>query len=259
LPSGRSISTGQFHNFYLQQTFGRSTIADPIFPREGSNISLTLQVTPPYSLFTNKDYSELGVQELYKFVEYHKWRFNAEWYEGIVGKLVIKASAKIGMIGFFNRDIGDSPFERFEFAAEPLATQYTITGKDQIGFRGYENTDFPEQVGLNQNGSEVVGGASIFNKFSLELRYPVSLNPSSTIFVLGFVDGGNVFNSFRTYNPFDMKRSAGLGLRVFLPMFGLLGFDYGIGFDKPEILNKPEGYKWTELAKFRVILGFEPE
>ncbi|MDH3651728.1 MAG: outer membrane protein assembly factor BamA, partial [Saprospiraceae bacterium] len=259
LPNGTSISTGQFHNFFLQQTFGRSTVADPIFPREGSNISLTLQITPPYSLFSNKSYNDLEPGELYKFVEYHKWRFNAEWYEGVWGKLVLKASAKIGMIGFYNKDIGDSPFERFEFAAEPLATQYTITGKDQIGFRGYDNTDFPEQVGLNSAGTEVVGGASIFNKFSLELRYPISLNPSSTIFVLGFVDGGNIFNSFRTYNPFDMKRSAGLGLRVFLPMFGLLGFDYGVGFDKPEILNNPEGYKWTELAKFRVILGFEPE
>ncbi|MBX2815789.1 MAG: BamA/TamA family outer membrane protein [Saprospiraceae bacterium] len=250
LPDGRNIARGVFHNFYLQQTFARSTVADPIFPKDGSNISLTLQVTPPYSIFRNKDYSELQPAELYKWTEYHKWKFVAEWYKTVFGKAVLKATAKIGMLGFFNRQIGDTPFERFQLGAEPLATQFTILGQDQIILRGYDI----EAV----NGNSI-GGSSIYDKFNIELRYPLSLNPSSTIFVLAFVEGGNAWNSFREFNPFNLRRSAGLGARVFLPMFGTLGFDYGIGFDKPDIINRPEGFKWTDLGKFTVILGFEPE
>lgn len=256
LPNGTGIANGKFNNFFFQQTLARSTVAEPIFPKDGSTFSLTLQLTPPYSLISGKDYSDLTPQEFYQFIEYHKWKFNAEWYHTVIGKLVLKASAKMGMLGFYNKKVGDSPFERFEFAAEPLATQYTITGRDQIYFRGYENTDFPAQ--LDRSG-QIIGGASIYNKFSLELRYPVSLNPSSTIYLLAFADAGNAWNRFRDYNPFDLRRAAGLGLRVFLPMFGTLGFDYGLGFDKPDVLNHPDGYKWSDLGKFQVILGFEPE
>ena len=250
LPNGLDVADGVFHNFHLQQTFARSTVADPIFPKDGSNVSLTLQITPPYSLFSKRDYSDLQPAELYKWTEYHKWKFVAEWYKTIWGKMVLKASAKIGLLGFFSKEIGDSPFERFQLGAEPLATQFTILGQDQIVLRGYEIED------ITASG---FGGASIFDKFSLELRYPLTLNPSSTIFVLAFVEGGNAWNSFREFNPFNLRRSAGLGARVFLPMFGTLGFDYGIGFDKPQIVNQDGGFKWTELGKFTVILGFEPE
>ena len=250
LPNGLTVADGVFHNFHLQQTIARSTVADPIFPKDGSNISLTLQITPPYSLFSKRDYSDLEPAELYKWTEYHKWKFVAEWYKTIWGKMVLKATAKIGMLGFFNKEIGDSPFERFQLGAEPLATQFTILGQDQIVLRGYEIED------ITASG---FGGASIFDKFSIELRYPLTLNPSSTIFVLAFVEGGNAWNSFREFNPFSLRRTAGLGARVFLPMFGTLGFDYGIGFDKPAIVNQEGGFKWTELGKFTVILGFEPE
>ncbi len=255
LPNGTNIANGKFNNFFFQQTIARSTVAEPIFPKDGATFSLTMQLTPPYSLITGRDYSELTPQEHYQFIEYHKWKFNAEWYHGVIGKLVLRASAKMGMVGFYNKNVGDSPFERFEFAAEPLANQFTITGRDMIYFRGYETMDFPAQ--LSRNGQ--VGGASIYNKFSLELRYPVSLNPSSTIFLLAFADAGNAWNRFRDYDPFDLRRAAGMGLRVFLPMFGTLGFDYGFGFDKPATLNHPDGYKWSDLGKFQVILGFEPE
>lgn len=256
LPNGTVISDGKFNNFFFQQTIARSTVAEPIFPKDGSSFSLSVQLTPPYSLLNNKDYSELTPQDYYRFIEYHKWKFAAEWYHTVIGKMVLKASAKMGMLGFYNKEVGESPFERFEFAAEPLATQYTITGRDQIYFRGYENDDFPAQFNTTINR---VTGAAIYNKYSLELRYPVSLNPSSTIFILAFADAGNAWRSFRDYNPFTLRRSAGLGLRVFLPMFGTLGFDYGFGFDQPKILNNPDGYKWSELGKFQVILGFEPE
>ena len=261
LPNGQSIATGSFRNFYLSQTLARSTVADPIFPKEGSSFSLTMQLTPPYSLFRNDGYyDDLAPQDLYKFVEYHKWKFAAEWYKTVWDKMVLKASAKIGMLGFYNREVGESPFERFEFAAEPLATQYTITGRDQIYFRGYENTDFPSQtVLLEGSGTPIIGGSTIYNKFSLELRYPISLNPSSTIYVLAFADGGNAFRRFRDYDPFNLKRSVGLGLRVFLPMFGTLGFDWGLGFDKDDIRDDQGNWDLSKIGKFQVILGFEPE
>jgi outer membrane protein insertion porin family len=257
LPNGTTIANGKFHNFYLQQTFGRSTIGDPIFPKDGSSFALTMQLTPPYSLLGRTISSDFEPQELYKWIEYHKWKFTAEWYKSIGGKFVVKAAAKIGMLGFYNKDVGDSPFERFELGAEPLSTQYTITGKDQITLRGYESEDFPA-VSTFVNGTYATGGASIYDKFTLELRYPLTLAPSSSIYVLAFLEGGNAWNSFRDFNPFNIKRAAGLGVRVFLPMFGTLGFDYGIGFDKDKILAQPD-YKWTELGKFTVILGFEPE
>ncbi len=262
LPSGQQITNGKFRNFYFQQTFGRTTVVEPIFPKDGASFTLTMQLTPPYSLLNNKNYDGLDPAEYYRFIEYHKWKFNAEWYHTVVGKMVVKVAAKMGFLGFYNREVGQSPFERFEFAAEPLATQYTITGRDQIYFRGYDSqptergADFPAQ--LDPSG-RIIGGASIYNKFSMELRYPISLNPSSTIFVTAFADAGNAWNRFRDYDPFNLKRAVGMGLRVFLPMFGTLGFDYGIGFDKPYIINDPDGYKWTDLGKFQVILGFEPE
>ncbi len=248
LPNGQTVSNGLFNNVYLQSTFARSTIYEPIFPTEGSSFSIALQLTPPYSLINNKSYDGISIQEKYKWVEYHKWKVKAEWYKQLFGKFVLKASAKFGFLGYYNDDIGDSPFERFLFGAEPLSNQFQITGQEQINMRGYETENFPA-VGT--------GGSSIYNKFSLELRYPFSLNPSSTIYVLGFLDGGNAFNSFDEYNPFNIKRSTGLGLRVFLPMFGLIGFDYGIGWDKPAL--QASGAKLTEFGKFQVLLGFEPE
>lgn len=254
LPSGRVIDNGQFNNFYLESTFARNTIYEPIFPTEGSTFSIALQLTPPYSMLTDKSYKDLSVQEKYKWVEYHKWKVKAEWYKQVFGKFVVKASAKFGFLGYYNDEIGDSPFERFLFGAEPLSNQFQITGQEQINMRGYEQQNFPA-VGNPSNG--YYGGSSIYNKFSVELRYPFSLNPSSTIYVLGFLDGGNAFNSFGEYNPFEIKRSTGLGLRVFLPMFGLIGFDYGIGWDKPDL--QATGAKFTEFGKFQVLLGFEPE
>lgn len=248
LPNGQSVTDGLYNNIYLQSTFARSTIYEPIFPTEGSSFSISLQLTPPYSLINNKSYEGVSVQEKYKWVEYHKWKIKAEWYKQVFGKFVVKASAKFGFLDYYNEEIGDSPFERFLFGAEPLSNQFQITGQEQINMRGYETQNFPA-VGT--------GGASIYNKFSLELRYPFSLNPSSTIYVLGFLDGGNAFNNFEEYNPFNIKRSTGLGLRVFLPMFGLIGFDYGIGWDKPAL--QANGAKLTEFGKFQVLLGFEPE
>lgn len=184
-----------------------------------------------------------------KWLEYHKWRLDVEWYSKIVGKLTLKVGGKFGILGGYNSKLGITPFERYELGGDGLSNQFAgIVGRDILALRGYETTDLP----ANNNG-----GATVFNKLSIELRYPISLNPSSTIYVLGFFDGGNAWSSIKDYNPLDLKRSTGVGVRIFLPMFGLLGFDYGFGFDKNDTL--PAGSKWTEYGKFSLILGFEPE
>ena len=189
---------------------------------------------------------DLLLESQFEFLEYHKWRFNAEWYYNIFDKFVIASNIKLGFLGRYNKDLGISPFERFELGGDGLNNQQAgITGKDILALRGYEVEDLP----LNDEG-----GGTIFNKYTVELRYPISTNPNSAIYVHTFVQGGNVWNNFRDFNPFDLRRSTGFGVRVFLPMFGLLGFDYGWGFDKSAVQVANNGF-----AKFSIVLGFEPE
>lgn len=248
---GVDVTSGYYNNFSLQQTFARSTINDPIFPRDGSRISLSVQLTPPYSLFNHKNYSDLSATDKFRWLEYHKWRFDAEWYTPIVGKLTLKASAKIGVLGYYNREIGTSPFERFQLGGDGINNQqFGFAGVDIISMRGYEVEDFENNIDPNDNNRRVA--TPVFDKYTLELRYPLSLNPSSTIYVHSFLQGGNSWKNLRDFNPFDVKRSAGFGLRVFLPMFGVLGFDYGWGLDKNLTGDKKRG-------DFNIVLGFEPE
>lgn len=248
------VNNGKFNNFSITQTLVRSTVNDPIFPKDGSRISLSVQFTPPYSLFNpDRDYASEPVQERFRFVEYHKWRFDADWYTPIVGDLIFKAQAKIGMVGSYDSRLGTSPFERFLLGGDGINNQqFGFQGVDIISLRGYEETELPANINPARQGQTLA--TPVFSKITLELRYPLSLNPSSTIYVLAFAQGGNAWRSTREYNPFDLRRSAGLGLRVFLPMFGTLGFDYGIGFDKPGADRTIQG-----LGNFNIILGFEPE
>lgn len=249
--TGLPIEGGSFNNFSIKQTFARNTIYDPLFPKSGSNISLTISLTPPYSLFRKNFNSDGAPQEVYKFVEYHKWRLDAQWYATLAGKLVLKLQAKMGLLGFYNKKIGLVPFERFELGGDGLSNQnYGITGRDILALRGYEVADLAANAATS-------GGATIFNKFTMELRYPLTLNPNSSIFLLTFLEGGNAWIGSKNYNPFDLKRSAGLGMRVFLPMFGLLGFDYGFGFDK--IIAETDKKRFGSYGKFSIILGFEPD
>lgn len=249
---GTPINNGLYHNFYIQQTITRTTINDPTFPRSGSMISLSLQLTPPYTAFgrdVSADLADGNYEQVYKWVEYHKWRLDMEWYTPLAGKLTLKTGAKMAYLGFFNSDIGAPPFERFEVGGDGLSNQqFAITGKDIIATRGYEVGD----LAANANG-----GATIFNKFTVELRYPLSLNPGSTIFGLVFAEGANAWKEFRDYSPFDLYRSVGAGLRAYLPMFGLLGFDFGYGFDNQRLID--QGAKWSQFGNFNIILGFEPD
>ncbi len=245
-PDGQSLATGQFNNFAVIQNFTRSTISYPLFPEQGSKFSLIVKATPPYSLFRNKNFFSL--EEKYKFTEYIKFRFNAEWYTSLGSKFVLKTGAKMGYLGLYSKEHGQSPFERFELGGGALDQQsFQITSREFITLRGYPSgaTTF----GANAHG------AAIFNKFTAELRYPLSLNPSSTIYLLSFLEAGNAWDSFKDYDPFSLKRSAGMGLRVFLPMFGTIGFDYGVGFDKPK-----NGEKFFQnYGEFNIIIGVEPE
>jgi outer membrane protein insertion porin family len=233
------FTTGTANNLYLKLTLARNTVDQPIFPRSGSNINLSVQLTPPYSMFTDKDYADASPNSKYKLLEYHKYRFTAEWYQKIYGNLVFKFAAKYGFMGYYNKDIGYSPFERFNVGGDGLSGFSYYVGRDIISQRGYEvyATD-----------------AVIFNKYTAEVRYPFSLNPSATIFGLAFMEGANGWNDFKSYNPFQLNRSVGVGVRVYLPMFGLLGLDYGLGIDR-----LGNGVKFGSATKFTFMLGFEPD
>ncbi len=247
--NGEPISNGNFNNLSLILRIARSSIGNPRFPKSGSEISLKVQLAPPYSLFTDKNYTEMSPQEKFKFLEYHKWRFDFDWYTTIVGNLVFRTNAKIGFLGYYNEEVGIIPFERYEVGGSGLNNQSIgLIGRDIISMRGYEVQDLPG----NRNG-----GGTVFDKFTVELRYPISLNPTATIYGLVFLQGGNVWQGLRNFNPFDMRKSAGVGLRAYLPMFGLIGFDYGFGFDKPELIQS--GASWSKFGQFNLILGFEPD
>jgi outer membrane protein insertion porin family len=231
-------SNGISNNITFNTTLSRNTLSDFQYPRNGSNISLAATFTPPYSAFRKKDFTD--EQDRFKLVEYHKWMFDASWYATITGKLVVSARAHMGFLGSYGDKVGMSPFGRFIVGGSGLAGQgaFALADQDIIGLRGYGD----RKVGpLNPSGQLTGGGGVVYNKYVMELRYPVSLNPQATIFLLGFVEGGNNWGSYRDFNPFDIKRSAGGGARIFMPAFGLLGIDWGYGFDRIQGSNVRSG------------------
>jgi outer membrane protein insertion porin family len=248
------LQNGDLYNLSTNFTLARNSAGpNPYFPQSGSNISLSLQLTPPYSLLNNRNYAVLPAEQRYRLIEYHKWRFNAEWFTPLVGKLVLRTAAKMGFVGFYNPQIGHSSFEQYQLGGDGLAN-FNLEGFDVIALRGYE----PFQ---NSNGSTV--NAPIFNKFTVDVRYPISLNPSSTVYAHVFAEGGNLYTNFDQYNPFELRRSVGLGVRAFLPMFGLLGIDYGIRFDNgptEPLLDTKNAFDYIlNNGRFSIILGFEPD
>lgn len=218
---------GTYRNFSYGITLARNSVDSPIFQRSGSEIALSVDLTPPYSLFSDKNYKELSEEDRYEWIEYHKWKFNASIYRQLVGNLVLSARMKYGFLGLYNQDIGITPFDRFYLGGDGLSGTTNLDGREIVGMRGYTNESLTPEYYKNRN----IGG-TIFNKNTLELRYPLSLNPSATIYALAFVEAGNSWKKFKEFNPFSLKRSAGVGVRVFLPMFGLLGLDWGYGFDE---------------------------
>jgi outer membrane protein insertion porin family len=233
-----NYDTGRSYNFTFNTTIARNSIDNPTYPRSGSSISLSATLTPPYSLFSTTSFGELTSENRFKWVEYHKWMFDNAWYTSLVGKLVMSARVHMGFIGTYNKDKGLGPFERFLVGGDGLAQNNFLLGTDIVGLRGYQNNSISPYVfdpTTNAYGNNL--GGTIYNKYVLELRYPISLNPSATIYMLAFMEGGNNWGTFRDFNPFNLYRSVGVGARIFMPAFGLLGVDYGIGFD--EVIGAP--------------------
>jgi outer membrane protein insertion porin family len=237
------ITNGNALSLSLKETFGRNSEGpDYIFPKWGSNFYVSIEATPPYSLFNNKNYDSLPPSEKYKLVEFHQERFLAEWYANVAGKFVLRLAAKGGYLGFYNPDVGPPPFERFQVGGDGLSQNYSLYGINFIAQRGYDvYTPVP---------------ATIFNKYTIELRYPFSTNPSAFVYGTVWAEAGNAWYSFQSYDPFNLKRAAGFGLRVFLPIFGTVGFDYGWPFDNA---NNTNFNNWIKGGKFNIVLGFEPE
>lgn len=224
------LANGYANDFNAKINITRNSVDAPIFPKNGSNFSLLGQFTPPYSLFNGKDYAKATPAEKYKFIEYQKYKFTAEWYTQLTNKkagegkearnLVLRTKIGYGILGMYNKKVGVSPFERYYMGGSGLSGYQNFVAREIIALRGY--TD---------NSLSSTNGDPLCARYTMELRYPISLNPQATIFILGFAEAGNTWARYKDFNPFQVKRSAGFGLRVFLPMFGLLGLDYGWGFD----------------------------
>ena len=244
------FDTGISHNLSYTLSLSRNSTDQQIYPRQGSDFSFSLQLTPPYSLLRKKgvsgydkegkeiyttdwrkiDYNLQTPEQRYRWIEYHKWSFKGAIYAKLVGDLVLMARAQFGYLGYYNRNWGYSPFEGFRVGGDGMSG-YDTYGSEIISLRGYENYSLTPTATSSSTGNYYAG--NVYDKFTVELRYPVILQPQSTIYALLFLEGGNCWSDIRDFNPFQIKRSAGVGVRVFLPMIGLLGVDWGWGFDDP--------------------------
>ena len=235
---GAFIFTNGFANdFNLQLNISRNSVDAPIYPKTGSNFTFLGQFTPPYSLYNNKDYSKLPDAEKYRYIEYQKYKITAEWFTQLTNKkaaegkearnFVLRTKVGYGFLARYNKSVGYSPFERFYLGGSGISGFQNFVAREIIGLRGYPDNSLVQT--MDANGNAV--GDPIVGRYTMVPRYPISLNPQPTIFVLGFAEAGNAWTDYKKFNPFQVKRSAGFGLRVFLPMFGLLGIDYGWGFD----------------------------
>ncbi len=236
------MANGVANTVSLKFVFGRNSVDQPIYPRRGSDFSASVQITPPFSLWDGKDYSDSNMsdQDRYRWIEYHKWNLKAQWFYPLTSNnnLVLMAKAEMGYLGHYNKN-KVSPFERFNVGGDGM-TGYNIYGVDVIAMRGYEDGAL-DPVGESYSVA--------YNKYTLELRYPIILKPSSQIYVLGFLEGGNGFSSWKDFSPFKIKRSAGVGVRLYLPIVGMLGIDWGWGFDPPAGSTKRSG------SQFHFVLG----
>ena len=245
-----TFGNGQANNLaYTVALTRNNTYTNPIFPTGGSTFSISAKLTPPYSIISGRDYNKLGDlpefqdkngnplidkidQEKFKWLEYYKVKFNGTWYTKLIDKLVLKTQADFGFLGAYNQDRGNIPFERFFLGGDGMIN-YSMDGRETIALRGYENQSLSSR-----------DGSIIYNKFSIELRYPITLKPSASIYALTFLEAGNGYDSFRSFDPFNSKRSTGVGVRIFMPAFGLLGIDFGYGFDNANPnLTEPNGWE----------------
>ncbi|MEM0939676.1 MAG: POTRA domain-containing protein [Bacteroidota bacterium] len=221
------FDTGDANSFTFNATIARRSVNNPMYPRTGSEVSLAASFTPPFSLWRDIDYENAEPEEQFKWLEYHKWNFDSKYYLTLTGKLVLAARAHFGYLGSYTDKVGVGPFERFQMGGDGLTGQNFLLGTDVIGLRGYPNNSITP-VDVENN----IEGGTIFNKYVMEVRYPISLAQSATIYALTFVEGGNNWDRFADFNPYNVKKSAGFGLRIFMPAFGLMGIDWAYGFDR---------------------------
>ena len=249
------VTNGKCNNISLNLTLARSSIDNPLFPRQGSEFSLSAQITPPYSLFDGRDYkgyytstgsiTQDNRNKLYNWVEYHKWKFKAKTYTALMDYqahpkcLVLMSRIEFGLLGHYNK-YKKSPFETFDVGGDGM-TGYSSYATESVALRGYENSS------LTPYGRE----GYAYTRLGIELRYPLMLETSTNIYVLGFLEAGNAWNDINKFNPFDLKRSAGVGVRIFLPMIGMMGIDWGYGFDR---IGSTKDYGGSQ---FHFILGQE--
>ena len=245
-----TFGDGESHNIAYNIALSRNnTFTNPIFPVGGSKFTLSARLSPPYSLITGDDFSDIDQrpeyldrngnpilseidQAKFRWLEFYKFKFEGSWYTRLFGKFVLKATTDFGFLGTYNNNKGNIPFERFFLGGDGMM-QYALDGRETIALRGYDNQSLSSR-----------DGSVIYNKYSLELRYPISLKPTASVFALSFLEAGNGFDDFKDYSPFDVKRSAGIGVRVFMPAFGLLGIDFGYGFDTSNISNTGQRSGW---------------
>ncbi|WP_334056668.1 outer membrane protein assembly factor BamA [Polaribacter sp. P097] len=236
------LDNGTLNNLSYSATISRNSAGPSlIFPTYGSEFSFGVKATFPYSLVNNKDYSidsglsqeetNAQIAEKYKWLEYYKLSAKGKWYTSFTDKLVLMTNAEMGFLGYYNSDVGLSPFERYFVGGDGIAV-FQLDGREVVGLRGYEN-----------NQLSPLEGGSIYNKFQLELRYSITDAPSASIYTLGFVEAGNSYDNFQSFNPFELKRSAGVGIRIFMPAFGLLGIDFAHGFDPLPGFTEKSGWQ----------------
>lgn len=241
------FNKGVSNNLSIKAVLGRSSSGpNPIFPTMGSEFSVSAELTPPYSYMNGKDYTDpnMTLQERYKWIEYHKYKASAKWFTTLFGPkdgssraLVLVTKAEFGLLGMYNKNVGKSPFEYFQLGGDGLYG-YNLYGAENIGLRGYSNQSLTPAA----NGY-------VYNKYTVELRYPMSLNPNATFYAIVFAEAGNCWHSIENFRPFDVKRSAGVGVRVYMSMIGLIGVDWGYGFD--EVPGAPN----ANGSQFHFVIG----
>lgn len=224
-PGFTNFANGNANNLSFTNTLSRNSVDNPTFPRRGANMTFSLALTPPYSLFQpNRDFKNESFGDKFKYVEYYKMMFDCNWFTKIAGNLILSTRAHMGFLNSYNDKMDIGPFERFVVGGDGLSGFNFLLGSDVIGLRGYQSRSIITQ-GAGNNGGVA------YNKFVCELRHPITLNPAATVFVLAFAEGGNNWGNYKEINPFNLYKSAGVGARIFMPAFGMIGIDYGIGFD----------------------------
>lgn len=237
-----TLTHGTANNFAFNVSLSRNSAGyDPIFPTTGSNIELSAKFTPPYSAFNNKDYSTMATADKYRWMEYYKIKFKADAYNEVIGKLVLRTSVEMGFLHGYNKQLGAPPFERFYMGGTGLYSG-RYDGRELIPLRGYDD---PSTSGGTSTDVTPTGGGILYNRFALELRYPISMSQTAKIYGLAFAEGGNTWKGFNSYNPFKLQRSVGVGVRIYMGAFGLIGFDFAYGIDKLpySTSNTPSGWQ----------------